>query len=290
MSNELIASWLSGSHPHAWFDIDGTIKHEDKRYAHQFNPAVVKVLLDLKDVAGTGACTDQSPPELSSFLAKMTPENDGVFTGPSVLEGGHVLVERSKRIDKDFQILTSEDAQREMQTIIDLFLSGWMAIADDPEGWGLLPGVTTPVALAQGKYQGVGSVSIWEKGPNTQSPEYRGEYEAVFEWVKIQAEALQLFRHTAMREVGNGTLRIVQLGVSKASLLEQLHHHGEVDLSNSLYCGDGLNDIEPAMLVKQYGGIVLAVANACPELQVIADVVSDGVASDGVVEMFKEQV
>lgn len=288
MSNEVISAWLSKSNPHAWFDIDGTIKHMDKKYPNKFNPAVVGVLLGLKEMAGTGACTDQSPQELASFLGKMLPDNNGaVFTGPSVLEGGHVLVDKNKSLDKEFQILTSETAQREMQAIVSMFLASWTAIADNSDNWGLLPGVATPVTLAQGKYQGVGSVSIWEKGPDMHSSEYHGDYELVFDWVKAQAITLQLLKQTELKEVGNGTLRVVQIGISKAPLLEKLHQQGAVDLGASLYCGDGLNDVDPAKTVKKYGGTVVAVANACPELKAVADIIADGIASDGIVNLFQ---
>ena len=287
MSNEIISTWLSKSNTHAWFDVDGTIKHMDKKYPGKFNPAVVGVLLGLKEMSGTGACTDQSPYELASFLAKMLPENGGqIFTGPSVLEGGHVQVDKGAAIDKDFKILTSEPAQQEMQAIVGMFQASWTAIADNPDGWGLLPGVVTPVALAEGKYQGVGSVSIWEQGPDMHSPEYGSEYELVLEWVQSQAIALQLLKQTELREVGNGTLRVVQIGVGKAQLLEKLHQQGAVDLGTSLYCGDGLNDVDPAKIVKKYGGIVVAVGNACPELKAAADIIATETASDGVVEIF----
>ena len=291
MSEKVISAWLSKPSPHAWFDIDGTLKHMDKKYPNKFNPAVVGILLGLKEMAGTGACTDQSPQELASFLAKMLPDNAGaVFTGPSVLEGGHVLVDKHKSLDKEFQVLTNETAQWEMQAIVNMFLASWTAITDNPAGWGLLPGVTTPVALAQGKYQGVGSVSIWEKGPDMHSPEYHGDYELVFKWVKAQAMTLQLLKQTELNEVGNGTLRVVQIGVGKASLLEKLHEHGAVDLGASLYCGDGLNDVDPAKTVKKYGGTVIAVANACPELKAVADVIADGIASDGIVNVFQGEI
>src|SRR3989344_1209472 len=147
MPNEIISGWLSRHNPHAWFDIDGTIKHVDKKYPGKFNPRVFSVLLSLKEIAGTGACTDQSPYELASFLSQMLPDNGGaIFTGPSVLEGGHVLVEKGGLINKDFQVLTSELAKQEMQSIISMFLSSWIAIADNSDGWGTLPGVSTPVA------------------------------------------------------------------------------------------------------------------------------------------------
>ena len=284
----IISTWLSKHNPHAWFDMDGTIKHADKKYPNKFNPAVVGVLLGLKEMSGIGACTDQSPYELASFLAKMLPENGGViFTGPSILEGGHVQVDKGSKIDHDFQILTSQEAQVEMQTIVSMFQASWTAIADNPDGWGLLPGVNTPVALAEGKYQGVGSISIWEQGPDMHNPEYHGDYELVLEWVKAQAMALQLLKQTELKEVGNGTLRVVQIGVGKAPLLEKLHEQGAVDLGASLYCGDGLNDVDPAKTVKKYGGIVVAVGNACPELKAVADIIANGMVSDGVVEIFQ---
>ena len=289
MINEIIANWLSKSDCHAWFDIDGTIKHADKKYPDKFNPGVVDILIDLGKIAGTGACTDQSPHELASFLTKMSPDSNGaVFTGSSILEGGHVVVDKGLKINQDFRILTSPEAQEEMQLTVKMFLSGWAAIAGDPDGWGLLPGLSTPVALAGGKYQGVGSVSIWEKGPDTHSLDYHGDYELVFEWIKVKAGLLGLLEHTELKEVGNGTLRVVQRGFGKAPLLEQLHEQGVVNLGSSLYCGDGLNDVDPAKAVKKHGGFVIAVNNACPELKAVADVIADGVASDGITEVFQK--
>lgn len=289
MINEVIANWLSKSNCHAWFDIDGTIKHADKKYPDKFNPAVVNNLINLGKIVETGACTDQSPHELGSFLTKMSPDNEGaVFTGPSILEGGHVMVDKGLKVNQDFRILTSPEAQEEMQLMVNMFLSAWMAISGDPDGWGLLPGLNTPVALAEGKYQGVGSVSIWEKGPDANSPDYHGDYELVFEWIKIRAEFLELLKQTELKEVGNGTLRVVQRGFGKAPLLEQLHEQGVVDLSASLYCGDGLNDVDPAKVIKKYGGFVIAVNNACPELKAVADVTTEGTASDGITEIFQK--
>lgn len=289
MTNEVIANWLSKSNCHAWFDIDGTIKHTDKKYPDKFNPAVVDILINLGKIAGTGACTDQSPYELGSFLIKMSPDSTGaVFTGPSILEGGHVVVDKGQKVNQDFRVLTSPEAQEEMQLTVKMFLSCWTEIAGDPDGWGLLPGVSTPVVLAGGKYQGVGSVSIWEKGPEIHSADYHGDYELVLEWIKARAEFLELLKQTELKEVGNGTLRIVQRGFGKAPLLEQLHEQGVVNLGSSLYCGDGLNDVDPAKAVKKYGGFVIAVNNACPELKAVADLTADGVASDGITEVFQK--
>ena len=40
MINEIIANWLSKSDCHAWFDIDGTIKHADKKYPQDKIPCL----------------------------------------------------------------------------------------------------------------------------------------------------------------------------------------------------------------------------------------------------------
>ena len=58
----------------------------------------------------------------------------------------------------------------------------------------------------------------------------------------------------------------------------------------SLYCGDGLNDVEPAKTVKKYGGFVVAVGNACLELKAVADVIANGTASDGVVNVLGDSL
>lgn len=287
---KIIDAALSKPNPHVWFDIDGTLKHTDSlQYPDKFNPAVTGVLVGLNELASTGASTDQSPFELSSFLEimmKHVSEGQQIFTGPSVLEGGHILVPVAGKVGKDFKILTSQIAQEEMKTITKKFGEVWQSIPKDENGWGLLPGVQTPVALAQGKYQGVGSVSIWEKGGSIHDPEYKGEYEPVMAWVKNHAVRLGI-SHLDFVEVGNGTLRIIENGKSKANLIQVLHEEGAVDLASSVYVGDGINDVEPATLVKIHGGTVIAVANAYPDLKELADIVTEGIASDGVVEALK---
>lgn len=87
------------------------------------------------------------------------------------------------------------------------------------------------------------------------------------------------------RETGNGTLRIVQRGLSKESTLANLAAQGIVDLEKTIYVGDGLNDVAPAKLVSEAGGGVIAVANAIPELKQKAVYICEKTISHGVVEI-----
>ena len=60
-----------------------------------------------------------------------------------------------------------------------------------------------------------------------------------------------------------------------------------IDLKNTVYVGDGLNDVESAELISDAGGGVIAVANAISEPKQKATCVSKEAASHGVVEMLE---
>jgi hydroxymethylpyrimidine pyrophosphatase-like HAD family hydrolase len=87
-------------------------------------------------------------------------------------------------------------------------------------------------------------------------------------------------------ESGDGSLRVIEKGKSKASTLSLFHKEGLIDLSHTIYVCDGENDVPPAILVKEHGGAVVAVSNATPKLKEIADVVAGRDASRGVTEVF----
>lgn len=285
-----LASILSKTDPYVCFDIDGTLKLPGSDYQGKFNENVVSVLLGLQELANTGACTDQSPFELAAFLSEMAVFNQSekqILVGPSVLEGGHVLVPAGGMVDKDFQVLTSFEAQIEMKQIKDEFQAVWQPLGKGE--WGLIPEVATPVVMVSSEYQGLGSVSVWEKGSNTHDSDYQGEYEPVMSWFQTKAKELGLERLSFV-EVGNGTLRVIEKGKSKANLLADLHESGVINLAASIYFGDGKNDVEPGKLVQSYGGVLVAVANACPELIKRADVVTDRMASSGVIDVLEKVI
>jgi hypothetical protein len=160
----------------------------------------------------------------------------------------------------------------------------WRLASDESlqkAGWGSLDGVSdSPVQLAPKKYQAVGSVSIWEKGPEVTSPAYRGEYDAVMTWAQSKLRELGL-EHVELMEAGNGTLRLLETGLNKGSSLVRLGF----DLSRVVYFGNGFNDIPAARVVRAAGGRVLVTANTVVELKELAHRIADQSAGAGVVEL-----
>ena len=67
-------------------------------------------------------------------------------------------------------------------------------------------------------------------------------------------------------EIGDGTLRIAAPGRTKGVALQELHEEGVIDLSKTVYFGDGKNDVPAAEVIRQFGGVMIAVDTHCREL------------------------
>jgi hydroxymethylpyrimidine pyrophosphatase-like HAD family hydrolase len=67
-------------------------------------------------------------------------------------------------------------------------------------------------------------------------------------------------------EIGDGTLRIAAPGRTKGVALQELHEEGVIDLSKTVYFGDGKNDVPAAEVIRQFGGVMVAVDTHCREL------------------------
>lgn len=275
---------------HVFFDVDGTIKGA---YAPEapagFDPKLPHLLAELNEIPGlsVGVCTSQSPKEVYSYLLRMDSVIDGqLMRGLSILEDGHILVDGGRHMLTGCTEMISPEAKGQIATLKAELKKLWVPAQESylaKDGWGFFEGVTTPVALPEGKYQGAVTMSVWEKGPDIHDPNYRGEYEpvALFVFQLGQGFGANLLE---FREAGNGTLRIVQKGLSKEYALATLAAEGVVDLKKTVYVGDGLNDVAPAQLIAEAGGGVIAVANAVPQLKQKAVYVCKKPISHGVVE------
>lgn len=275
---------------HVFFDIDGTIKGSYTPEAPAgFDPKLPHLLAKLNGVTGisVGACTSQSPKELHSFLLKMDSVIDGnLMSGLSILEDGHILVRSGSHMLTDYVELISPEAKLQIAALKIELKKLWVSAQESQlakDGWGFFPGVATPIALPEGKYQGAVTMSVWEKGPDIHDPSYQGQYEQVAMFVSQLAENLGASL-IHCKEAGNGTLRIMEQGKSKESALATFANQGVIDLKNTVYVGDGLNDVAPAQLVTSHGGGLIAVSNAIPELKTMATYITKKPASHGVVE------
>lgn len=275
---------------HVFFDIDGTIKGAYTSDAPAgFDPNLPHLLEKLNKVSGVsvGACTSQSPKEVHSYLLKMDSVIDGqLMGGLSILEDGHILVMGGMHMLTDYKELVSPEAKAQITALKVALREIWLQAKEpdlEKDGWGFFPNVLTPVSLPEGKYQGAVTMSVWEKGPDIHDPSYHNEYEQVASFVSQLGQELGTDL-IEFKEAGNGTLRIVEKGRSKESALASLATDGIIDFKNTIYIGDGLNDVAPATLVANAGGGVIAVANAIPDLKKKATYICKKVASHGVVE------
>lgn len=275
---------------HVFFDIDGTIKGSYTPEAPSgFDPKLPNLLVTLNNIPSIsiGACTSQSPKELHSFLLRMGSIIDGqLMNGLSVLEDGHILIKGGSNMLIDYIELISPEARTQIAALKVELEKYWTPAQETQlakDGWGFFPGVSTPVVIPTGKYQGVVTLSIFESGPDVHDPSYKGQYGPVKELVRRVAEGLGLDM-LDFKEAGNGTLRVLERGKSKEWALAELARTGVIDLSRTVYFGDGLNDVDPASLVSKSGGGVVAVANAIPELKSKATYICKNKESHGITE------
>jgi len=264
-----------------FFDVDGTLKGVGG------TPRELPLALQaLKDEGWElGICTSRSPRLLKDFLVSFESglRSFRLFDSWLVLEDGHVVVQPGRSLDDDPEVLTESNALSEMRIFEACFENAWCAAADEElagEGWGYLMQLTCPaVKLTPPQWYPIGTVSIWERGPHVTSPDYRGQFERVMQWALEVAEK-QRFHSITFNEVGNGTLCANQKDINKATGLL----YTGIDLSGVIFVGDGYNDVPVAQLLREAGGIVIAVANAVSELKDIAHYVTKEPSSHGVLE------
>jgi hydroxymethylpyrimidine pyrophosphatase-like HAD family hydrolase len=268
-----------------FFDIDGTLKGIDG-----FPKLLPFVLHALKQSGWElGICTSRSPRHLDNFLVRFESnfEFESLFNSWLILEDGHVIVPPGGSLDTDSIILTQDNALVEMRAFEELFKLEWNAAADDElarKGWGYLKHLNWPaVQLTPHQWRPIGTVNIWELGPNVTSPDYCGEFENVMQWI-LEVAVRQKFHSLEFSEVGNGTLCIGQVGMNKGTGLT----YTGIDMSRVIFIGDGYNDVPVARLLRKTGGVVVAVSNAVPELKELADYVTKEPSSYGVLEFVQK--
>ncbi len=74
-----------------------------------------------------------------------------------------------------------------------------------------------------------------------------------------------------------------QLGITKATGMEVVLKHYQLDRTHSIAVGDGYNDLE----MIEYAGVGIAMGNAVDSLKQLADYVTDDIHVDGLAKAFK---
>ncbi|MFS8158611.1 MAG: HAD family hydrolase, partial [Candidatus Roizmanbacteria bacterium] len=202
----------------------------------------------------------------------------GLFTGWMLLEDSHVILEPHQCL-KEASALTSPVALQEMLDLQNIFIDEWLSSENSPE-WGLLKGLPAPLVRLS-PYPHKGSVSIWEKGPY-ESPEYI----YAMEWLNKAGQRLGI-SNVDFFESGEGTLRILQKGIDKGTGLRMLSERSLIDLNKTVYFGDANNDLAPAQVILEAGGVVVSVANATGALKNISTYTTSGSGGAGVMEVIE---
>lgn len=103
---------------------------------------------------------------------------------------------------------------------------------------------------------------------------------------KLAAELKGMTDKVSCFQYGEFSMEIVAAGCSKASGVARLIEHMGCSADEVMAIGDHTNDIE----ILQMAGLGVAVANAVPELQAVADCVMTKERADGVVEAIHKYI
>lgn len=243
---------------HYIFDVDGTLCERQKN----LTPTLASVLgASGKKLA---IATSRAQNEFDEIFEGSGYARPDLINGPIVLEDGGVVLYPGKSEPTLLVAPEQAAAVRELMLLIRA------NVADLPGEavWGRLGDVESPLVHVPARYNYQVSGSVWQ-----QVIDVPRNLERTMEWCTHAAERLGVRELVQLVEIGDGTLRVSVPGVSKGSTLERLHHDGAIDLSKSIYFGDGRNDLPAASAIKSYGGGVIAVDNRCPELVALADFV-----------------
>jgi|SRR3972149_7333237 len=262
-------------------DLDDTVKEpkkclwSDGKERRLLPETLVAMLAIHNSGVRLGIATEQAFSQIEPFISDISQMATGskdpytLFNGLIVGEGGSVV--NSK--DKGQVVLAPKRAIEDKEKFVDWI---WKNVSPSKmEGWSILKGtvpeVATYVQLPPKEDVCIATASLWEKGPHIgEHPEYIERYAKIANVIKTALKKLNIDSLTIF-EAGNGTLRIVPKFINKAHSLELLATYGFLDLNKTVYACDGPNDVKLAEKIKSKDGGVIAVANAVPEIHLLAD-------------------
>ncbi len=240
------------------FDVDLTLTERQKNLSADLAAVLANSGKRL------GICTSRALNELDEVFNDLGQENSrsALIRGPVVLEDGGLVI---KPGDAAPTLLVPKEHYEAVTTLVD-----YIKRQIDREGciddtWYRLKGLDSPLVHLPTRYDYKTSFSIWqhhEAGldvlktllPNT------------MEWVQVAVARLGVGNNLHLLEIGDGTLRIAAPGRSKGVALKELHEQGIINLSKTVYFGDGKNDVPAAEVIRQFGGVMVAVDTHCREL------------------------
>lgn len=240
------------------FDVDLTLTERQKTLSSDLAAVLANSGKRL------GICTSRALNELDEVFTDLAQENarSSLMRGPVVLEDGGLVIKPGENTPT---LLVPKEHYEAVRTLVQ-----YITEQVDRDGcvdgvWYRLKGLDSPLVHLPTRYDYKTSFSIWqhhEAGldvlktllPNT------------MEWVQGAVSKLGVGDNLHLLEIGDGTLRIAAPGRSKGVALQELHEEGVINLSKTAYFGDGKNDVPAAQVIRQFGGVMIAVDTHCREL------------------------
>lgn len=240
------------------FDVDLTLTERQKSLSADLASTLASTGKRL------GICTSRALNELDEVFNDLAPQSSrpALMRGPIVLEDGGLVIKPGA---SQPTLLVPREHYEAVKTLVE-HITGQIVPESSVDGvWHRLRGLEAPLVHLPTRYNYMTSFSIWqhhEAGlealkqllPNT------------MEWVQGAVSRLGVGESVHLLEIGDGTLRIAAPGRSKGVALQELHAEGVIDLSKTVYFGDGKNDVPAAHAVREFGGVMVAVDTHCKEL------------------------
>ena len=258
------------------FDVDRTLADPHEKMSEE----MVRELGQLS--VPVGVATARTLAELEASLPNEITCAD-IFTGDLLLEDGGVLVSRGRSGGAALHVeaLVTAEELRAVALFTGVLREAFVDLNRD-DGYGRFGDLREPLVRFPPFSDLLTSITIWEKGP-VGDPVFTQAYC----WVQERLKEHGLDELLALTEVGDGTLRVTAPRTNKGWGLQELARRGRLNLSGVAYFGDGFNDVPAAVVVKEHGGMVIAVGSSSPALLSLADFVTTGEGPESVAKILR---
>lgn len=243
------------------FDVDGTLAERQR----SITPSLAQTLQTTGRTLGIA--TSRALDELDEVFQGTGFSRQTLMTGPVIIEDGSAMVLPGQESPT---LMVSPEQAVAVHTLI-AHVKRHMSIEPLDDKWHRLGDIEFPLVHIPSYYAYQASGSIWQQVIGKPR-----DLEKTMDWCQAAAEALQVRDLVQLTEIGDGTLRISVPGRSKGAALVELHNEGILNLAETVYFGDGRNDVPAAREIRKHGGFVVAVDRHCAELVACADHVCSG--------------
>ena len=240
------------------FDVDLTLTERQKTLSSDLAAVLASSGKRL------GICTSRALNELDEVFTGLAQENarSSLMRGPVVLEDGGLVIKPGESTPT---VLVPKEHYEAVRTLVRYITEQVDRVGVVDGVWYRLKGLDSPLVHLPTRYDYKTSFSIWqhhEAGLDV----LKTLLPKTMEWVQGAVSRLGVGGSLNLLEIGDGTLRIAAPGRTKGVALQELHEEGVIDLSKTVYFGDGKNDVPAAEVIRQFGGVMIAVDTHCREL------------------------